>query len=115
MNDHFQSLDETVRAIREACDTQVKAAQDRCVAAEIEATICKDQLTKANAERDRYLRIAERLVTKFAVVEAVFAEARSFATQVPEIGAQVTREVAATVPPINQMQSTDEQAEEADA
>lgn len=84
MNEKFQSLDETIRQIREDCEHAVKAAQDRCVAAEMEAQICKDLLAKANDQRDLYMRIAERLVTQFATVEKVFADAKAMALTVPQ-------------------------------
>jgi uncharacterized membrane protein len=83
-NDHFQSLDETVRAIRADCEARIKAMSDRLMAAEIEATFAKEQLNKANERCEGYMRIAERLVTQFSTVEKVFAEAKEYALMLPE-------------------------------
>jgi hypothetical protein len=81
---HFESLDETVRAIRAECEMQLKAMADKLLAAEIESTLCRDLLKQSNDSRDAYMRVAERLVTQFATVEKVFADAKAYALALPE-------------------------------
>lgn len=97
MNSHFESLDETVRRIREDCELQLQTMRDKLIAAEIEATLCKEQLAKANEARDLYMRVAERLVTQFATVEKVFADAKAMALAIPSEPAKRTEL------PINEM------------
>ena len=99
MNEKFVDLNATITEIREDCEHQVKAANDRCIAAEIEAQLCKDLLAKANEARDLYMRVAERLVTQFATVEKVFADAKAMALAIPE------EKPKRTEPPVNQMQA----------
>ena len=83
MNHLIQSLDETVAAIKADCESQIAAMKDRLTAAEIEAALCRDLLTKANTDRDMYMRVAERLVTQFGTVEKVFADAKAMALTLP--------------------------------
>lgn len=83
MNDQFQSLDEAVKAIREETDAALKAMSDRLLAAELEATLCRDLLHKANEKSEAYMRVAERLITQFATVEKVFADAKAYALTLP--------------------------------
>lgn len=83
MNEKFLDLNATIADIKADCEHQVRTANDARIAAEIEAQLCKDLLTKANENRDLYMRIAERLVTQFATVEKVFADARAMALTIP--------------------------------
>lgn len=98
MSPTFESLDEAVAAIKADCEEQLRSMRDKLMAAEIECHLCKQQMEAAVVERDRYLRIAERLVTKFAVCEAVLAEAKDFALNCAEIGQAVDQELKTAVP-----------------
>lgn len=84
MNQHFESLDETIRTIRAECEREIKAMADKLLAAEIEAALCRDLLKQSNDNRDAYMRVAERLITQFATVEKVFADAKAYALTLPE-------------------------------
>lgn len=84
MNEHFKSLDETVATIKAECETRVKAAEDKALASNIEATLCKNLLKEANETRDMYARVAERLITQFSTVERVFADAKAYAMAIPK-------------------------------
>ena len=79
MNDHYTTLDQTVAAIKAECAERLSAMKDKLLAAEIEATLAKDQLKEARAAELQWQRVATKLVTQFAVVEAVFADAKALA------------------------------------
>ena len=83
MNEQFQSIDEALRSARAECEEQLRSMQDRLMAAEMKAELCQERENEATAKCERYMRIAERLVTQFATVEAVFAEAKAMALTVP--------------------------------
>lgn len=88
MNQHFEHLDETVRAIRADCEAQLKAMADKLLAAEIECTLCKDQLNRAILAKEDAIQVTTRLLTQFDVAERVFADAKKFAlTFAPEAAA----------------------------
>lgn len=84
MNEHFKSLDETIVAIKADCAAQLKAMGDKLMAAEIEAALSRDLLTKSNETKDAYMRVAERLITQFSTVEKVFSEAKVYALTLPK-------------------------------
>lgn len=80
MNDHFESLDATIAAIRTECETKIKEMTDRLLAAEIEATMAKDQLAKAIIAKEDAIQVASRLIERFALAEEALAGARKYAT-----------------------------------
>lgn len=82
--DRFNSLDETVKSIREEHDRALKASSDELMAAQIELAMAKDAIQKANAERDKWMRIATKFTTQFATVESVFADAKRLALSMNE-------------------------------
>lgn len=75
----LSSLDRTLAEARNFHTSEMKALEDKLLAAQLEATLCKDALAKAMTERDNYMRVATRLITQFGTVEAVFAEAKQMA------------------------------------
>lgn len=79
MNPLHRSLDETVVAIREAHEAELKAANDRVFVAEIKAELLQTQLNKANERAAVADRISAKLIAQFGVVEVVFAEAKALA------------------------------------
>lgn len=79
MNDLHQSLDTTIAAIRAEHADAIRACNDRVLAAEVEATLLREQLTKANEARFAAERLSTKLITQFSVVEQVFAEAKALA------------------------------------
>jgi len=79
MNTHFETLDATARAIKEDCERELRAMSDKLLAAEIESSMCKEHFTKERAEKERYMRIATKLITQFGAVEQIFAEAKKMA------------------------------------
>lgn len=79
MNPLHRSLDETVVAIREAHEAELKAAKDAQFAAELKATLLQDQLARAIEARAQAERISVKLIAQFGTVEAVFAEAKALA------------------------------------
>lgn len=74
-----KSLDETIAAIRDEHETQMKACADRVLAAEVRATLLEDQLARAIEARSQAERVCVKLITQFGVVESVFAEAKEMA------------------------------------
>lgn len=81
MNPLHRSLDETVIAIREQHETELKGARDAQFAAELKSTLLQDQLVRAVEARTRAERIASKLIAQFGTVEAVFAEAKALALE----------------------------------
>lgn len=79
MNALHRSLDETVVAIREAHEAELKTAHDAQFAAELKATLLQDQLVRAVEARTAAERITVKLLTQFSTVRAVFAEAEALA------------------------------------
>ena len=79
MNDHYKTLDETITAIRAECETRITEMKDKLLAAEIEATMAKDQLKEARLAQASAERIATKLLTQFGLVSQVFEEARTLA------------------------------------
>lgn len=75
----FKSLDETVDTIRATHEAEMKACQDRTLAAEIEASLLRDLLAKANEAKSAAERVTAKLIAQFGAVEAVFAEAKALA------------------------------------
>lgn len=82
--DRFNSLDETVKSIREEHERALKASQDELLAAHIEVAMLKDAIKSANTDRDKWMRIATKLTTQFGTVEAVFADAKRMALSIEE-------------------------------
>lgn len=76
-----ESLDSILREIKERHATEMQELKDQLMAAQIEATMAKSQLEAALVEKDRYMRIAQTLVTQFATVESVFSKAKEMAIQ----------------------------------
>lgn len=74
-----KTIDETLAAIREEQALQMKECSDRVFAAEMKATLLEDQLAKAIDARTFAERLTTRLLTQFAVVEQVFADAKAMA------------------------------------
>lgn len=74
-----KSLDETLAAIREQHEAELKAANDRVFAAEVKTELLQTQLDKANERAAVADRISAKLIAQFGVVEAVFAEAKALA------------------------------------
>ncbi len=89
MNALHRSLDETVVAIREQHETELKGARDAQFAAELKATLLQDMLAKAVEARHKAERIASKLIAQFGTVEAVFAEAKALALMQDEHPEQV--------------------------
>lgn len=79
MNALHRSLDETVAAIRDQHETELKSAKDAQFAAELKATLLQDQLARAVEARATAERICATLIAQFGMVEAVFAEAKALA------------------------------------
>lgn len=79
MNPLHRSLDETVVAIREAHEAELKTANDRVFAAEVKAELLQTQLNRATEARASAERITSKLIAQFGMVEAVFAEAKALA------------------------------------
>lgn len=97
MNDYYKTLDETVAAIRADCETQLQAMRDKLLAAEIEATMAKDQLQLAREAEAAANRVTTKLLTQFGLVSQVFEEARALALslqQPPETTALPPNEMA---------------------
>lgn len=79
--ERFSSLDETIRAIRHEYEMENQTLKDALTAAQIEKEIAQTKMTDALRERDVYLRLATKLVTQFATVEQVFADAKRIAIE----------------------------------
>lgn len=75
----FQSLDEMVAGIKADCEAQLKAMSDKLLAAEIEATMAKDQLKVAREAQMAAERVTTKLLTQFGTVAQVFEEAKNLA------------------------------------
>jgi len=89
----FKSMDETLSAIKDQHAEEMKACQDRMLAAEVRAEILQDHLKAAQADRDSAVRIATKLITQFALVEKVFAEAKQLALEVAREGQKHEQQV----------------------
>lgn len=81
-----KSLDETLAAIREAHAIEIQGFKDRTLAAEIEATLLRDQLAKAVEARASAERITVKFVTQYAMVEKVLAEVKELAMAEAHVG-----------------------------
>lgn len=81
MNALHKSLDETVAAIREAHEEELKAAKDAQFGAEVKTALLEDMLAKAIEARNTAERFSMKLLTQFNTVEAVFAEAKAIAIE----------------------------------
>lgn len=79
MSTLHKTIDETLAAIREEQALQMKKCTDRVFAAEMKATLLEDQLAKAIDARTFAERLTTRLLTQFALVEQVFADAKRMA------------------------------------
>ena len=77
--ERFYSLDETIRDIKEAHQAEIQSVKDKLMAAEIEAVMLREALQVADRERRSAERVTVKLLTQFATVEAVFAEAKRLA------------------------------------
>lgn len=82
--DRFNSLDETVKSIRDDHERTLKASQDELMAAHIELALAKDALKQSNAERDKWMRICTKFTTQFATVETVCADVKRLALSMEE-------------------------------
>lgn len=80
--ERFYSLDETIRAIKDDHASTLKSVNDALMAKSIELELTKDRLRQAIKDRDASERVTVKLVTQFAMVETVFAEAKRMALQV---------------------------------
>lgn len=102
MNDHYKILGETVEAIRTECEDRLKAMSDKLLAAEIEATMAKDQLSQARSAQTAAERVTTKLLTQFGLVSKVFDEAKELALQV-EADRKVEEMMPRTMPPENKL------------
>lgn len=78
-SDHFMTLDETVRAIKAEYEEKLTAMKDKLMAAEIEATMAKDQMKQAILAKEDAIQVASRLIAHFDMAEKCFAEGKRFA------------------------------------
>lgn len=83
-----KSLDETLAAIREQHELEMRECKDKMLAAEVRASLLESQLERAVEARASAERITSKLIAQFGVVEAVFAEAKALALaqQSPQLG-----------------------------
>jgi hypothetical protein len=79
MNQHFESLDATIAAIKADCAEQLRVMSDKLLAAEVKATLCEDQLNRAVLAKEDALQVATRLLTQFEIAEKAFGDAKRFA------------------------------------
>lgn len=79
-----KSLDETIAAIREQHNLEMQVCKDRTLAAEVEATLLRDQLTKAILAKEDAIQVASRLIEQFGVAEEAMAKARKYALALPK-------------------------------
>lgn len=77
--EHLTSLDATLAAARAAWEEEKKLLSDRIFVLETELALHKGLLQDAVKARSNAENFGTRLLTQFAVVEHVFAEARQFA------------------------------------
>lgn len=78
----FQSLDDTLRLIREDHEEEMRAMREALSAAENDAALAKTQLAVAVEERAKAERIAIKFITQFALVEKVFSEVKALALEI---------------------------------
>lgn len=74
-----KSLDDTLAAIREQHELEMRECKDKMLAAEVRASLLESQLERAIEARASAERITSKLITQFSMVEAVFAEAKALA------------------------------------
>lgn len=74
-----KSLDETLAAIREQHELEMRECKDQILAAEVRASLLESQLERAVEARASAERITSKLIAQFGMVEAVFAEAKALA------------------------------------
>lgn len=108
MNEKFTSLDSIVEDIKAECEARVVLAERRADLAEIESRLSAERERRATDDKDYAQMVASRLMAYFEVAEGALAKAKEFALTIPQ--AETKTEV-----PMNRMESTDEQAKEADA
>ena len=80
--DKFQSLDDTIRNIKDQHTSEMSQMESRLKSAEIELELTKKALERAQERSQISERLAVKLVTQFGTVEAVFSEAKKLALQV---------------------------------
>lgn len=80
--DKFQSLDETLRTIKEQHASEMTQMESRLKSAEIELELTKKALKTANERTMISERLAVKLITQFGAVESIFSEAKKLALQV---------------------------------
>lgn len=80
MNDEaFKSLDDQLGQIKADCAKAIKEMEDKLLAAQIEATMAKDQLAKALIAKEDAIQVASRLIERMSIAEEAFAAARKYA------------------------------------
>lgn len=78
-NEAFKSLDDQINQIKADCAESLRKMEDKLLAAEIEATMAKDQLAKAIIAKEDAIQVASRLIERFQIAEEAFAGARKYA------------------------------------
>ncbi len=81
-NEHLDSLDATLAAARSAWDGERKALQDQIFALQTELALTKEAHIRADEAKSGAERMTVKLLTQFAIVSTVFAEARALALKV---------------------------------
>lgn len=88
--DRFYSLDETIRGIKEEHSTTLKAISDQLLAGQIELELTKKNLLAAQADRDKWMRIATKFTSQLGTIESVVAEAKTLALVIAAEGPSET-------------------------
>lgn len=83
-DDAFKSLDDQLGQIKADCAKALKEMEDKLLAAQIEATMAKDQLARAIIAKEDAIQVASRLIERFAIAEEAMAGARKYALAIGE-------------------------------
>ena len=84
MNALHKSIDETLAAIRDEHVTQLNDLEKRCLLAEQTTATALQERERAVFEKEKWMRIATRLIAELSTVESVLANVKVMAVQYAE-------------------------------
>lgn len=75
----YQSIDEMLKSVRDEHETTIGQYKDQIFALQTELVLHKSLTAAAALDRDKWMRVATKLIVQFGLVEKVFADAKELA------------------------------------
>lgn len=75
----YSSIDEMLKNAKDEHETTLGQLKDQIFALQTELALHKRLTAAATADRDKYMRLATKLITQFDTVEKVFSDAKALA------------------------------------